>query len=120
MGVTFTLARLANTRRCATGANLASLLPPIAEPMKPGMAQLCARRGEVRCSLEAKRCAIDAKFDALPAPLPLNASSSSAVGAATPPRTPRGKAGGKRHGGHGGTNGGRRQKVGESGLPTLI
>ena len=98
VGVTFTLARLANTRRCATGANLASLLPPIAEPMKPGMAQLCARRGEVRCSLEAKRCAIDAS-STLPAPLPLNASSSSAVGAATPPRTPRGKAGGKRHGG---------------------
>jgi len=119
VGVSFTLARLAKTRRCATGANLASLLPPIAEPLRPGMAQLCARRGEVRCSLESKRCAIDAQFDPLPAPPPLNVSSPA--DAPTPPqrspRTSRGKAGGKKQGG---ANSARRQKVGESGLPTLI
>ena len=66
-------------------------MPALAEPVKPGMAHLCPRRGEVRCLTASKRCLLDAEF-------PQSMQDSNRTSAPTPvlraaharkPRSPR-------------------------------
>ena len=51
-----------NGRTCLPGVSVEQYLPALAEPVKPGMAGLCPRRGEVRCLVTSKRCMLDAEF----------------------------------------------------------
>ena len=50
-----------NGRTCLPGI-VEQHLPALAEKVKPGMAHLCPRRGEVRCLIASKRCLLDAEF----------------------------------------------------------
>jgi len=71
-GVSFTLVRKARTRSCSPGVAAYKHLPKLAEPLKPGMAHLCPRRGEVLCNGDSKRCMLDAEF-----PLKMRDTNSS-------------------------------------------
>jgi len=62
-GTSFNLVRHAGrSRNCLPGVTAGTYLPKLAEPLKPGMAHLCPRRGEVSCKAESKRCLLDAEF----------------------------------------------------------
>ena len=52
----------ANGRSCVPGVSTEQHIPALAEPVKPGMARLCPRRGEVRCLIGSKRCLLDGEF----------------------------------------------------------
>ena len=65
VGVSVNLVRnvaVPNGRSCVPGVSAAQHLPALTEPLKPGMARLCPRRGEVRCLIASKRCLLDADF----------------------------------------------------------
>ena len=65
VGVSVNLVRnvaVPNGRSCVPGVSAAQHLPALIEPLKPGMARLCPRRGEVRCLIASKRCLLDADF----------------------------------------------------------
>ena len=51
-----------NGRSCVPGPSVEQHLPALAEPVKPGMARLCPRRGELRCYLASKRCLLDGEY----------------------------------------------------------
>lgn len=52
----------ANGRSCVPGVSTEQHIPALAEPVKPGIARLCPRRGEVRCLIGSKRCLLDGEF----------------------------------------------------------
>ena len=94
VGVSVNLVRnvaIGNGRTCLPGVSVEQHMPALAEPVKPGMAHLCPRRGEVRCLTASKRCLLDAEF-------PQSMQDSNRTSAPTPvlraaharkPRSPR-------------------------------
>ena len=59
------LIRTATTHACVINATVpAAQLPPIDEPMLPGMERVCgAMRGSIRCEASSLRCALHRRYE---------------------------------------------------------